>query len=94
MAEHDVYPMIGTGRCDGEKASVWYMADFLGENGKLSDDSAEVLRDDAGQRFTLVATMEYPTPAVTDDCGFLTTAGYSLYSLAGRALPLQVMNPQ
>ena len=94
MVEHDVSPMIGTGRCGSEEASVWYMADVVGENGKLHNDLAEVLRDDGSQRFTLVATMEYPTPAMTDDCGFLTTVGYSLHGLAGRALPLHVVNRQ
>ena len=90
MADHDIRPMIGTGPCGREGASVWYLTDVISANGHTWDNPADAIRNDIGERFTLSATMEYPTPAATDNCAYLTSVGYSLHSLMAQSVPLRV----
>jgi len=93
LADHGIYPMIGTGPCGQDKASVWYVTDILDGAGTKFDDPGDALHSSAGARFALSAVMEYPRPAATDDCAYLTSAGYSLFGLRAKSVPLQRVGP-
>ena len=88
LADHGVEPMIGTGACGKDEAPVWYVADVIGSDGRKWPSADQALSHDAGQRFTLSAIMDYPRPADTNDCAYLTSVGYSLFGLRAKSVPL------
>ena len=83
LAEHGIRPMIGTGPCAGDEATVWYNTDIAGPDGRTWDSPPDAIRSSAGKTFTLSAVMRFPKAETTNDCAFITSVGYSLYRMEG-----------